>query len=80
MTFTLEYGQHKGKDVTEVPEPYLEYILGKAKETVAAITTELERRKGERLPDLSRVDSMNESELREALKTAARQLKREGLG
>jgi hypothetical protein len=76
----LEYGQHKGKDISEVPEPYLEYILGKAKETVAGITAELKRREGEKLPDLSRIDQMSEDEVREALKTAARQLKREGLG
>jgi hypothetical protein len=76
----LEYGQHKGKDITEVPEPYLEYILGKAKETVEGITAELQRRQGEKLPDLNRIDQMDEAQLREALKTAARQLKREGLG
>lgn len=76
----LEYGQHKGKDISEVPEPYLEYILGKAKETVEGITAELKRRQSEKLPDLTSIDQMDEDQLREALKTAARQLKREGLG
>jgi hypothetical protein len=76
----LEYGQHKGKDITEVPEPYLEWLLEQSHKQVAGITAELERRKGEKPPDLSRVDQMSEAELREALKTAARQLKREGLG
>jgi hypothetical protein len=76
----LEYGQHKGKDISEVPEPYLEWLLEQSHKQVTAITAELKRREGEKLPDLSRIDRMSEDEVREALKTAARQLKREGLG
>jgi len=76
----MTYGQYKGQDIADVPEAYLRWLYDSAQETIDNVRAELARRESEELPDLSTVDTMDEAELREALKTAHRQLKRNGMG
>lgn len=75
----LTYGQYKGSDISEVPDQYLQWLIESAQKTIEDVTKELDKRKKERVPDLTKLDSMSSDDLRETALNLVNQMKRNGL-